>query len=689
MWSASPVLGASGLVQAVVDGLSEGVVVRDADNRMLLCNAAAEAITGLTAAEFADYPSLPEGWTALDAEGVPIPAGESAARIFLRTGVPIRGLVSGLRRPDGTVLWMSVNAIGLPAGGPDQQPAVALSFLDITEARASEQERRRLEQRLRRVNALRLTVGSAMVQATDPDDLMHRICEISVRDAGFLLAWVGVPDREAGVVRPVAWSGASAYLDDVVVTLAEDDPRSHGPTGTAVRDGHPAVNRDIATEPRMAPWRADALAHGFGASAAFPLPWNGERCVFTVYAAEADFFNDEETRMLQQFVDDLALGLRETAGRQFLTTLTDRMGEGLIALDQHHRLTYVNGAALELLGWTRAELEGQHIHELLHPRELRTEPCTQKSCGLMHATTSVTATPIEDTFTRRDGTPLPVSYTATAVDDATAGTIIVFSDDTQRRREAERVQAELARLSWTTRIKDALAEDRFCLYAQPIVEVTSGRTVQHELLIRMRGEHGHLILPGAFLPTAERCHLMGDVDRWVIARVAALAAAGHAVEFNLSASSLADPGMLAYIESTLGGLTAGAHIVCEVTETALVTDPAAAEGFLAGVQALGIDVALDDFGSGYSSFTYLKTFPATYLKIDREFITDLADHPASRHVVEAVVRLAQGLGKLTVAEGVEDPATLPVLAALGVDFAQGFGLGRPAPVDDVLRPPGA
>jgi PAS domain S-box-containing protein len=681
-------MGASGLVKAVVDGLSEGVVVRDADNNLLLCNAAAEAIIGLSAEELVDFPSLPDGWTALDADGEPMPPGENSALWVLRTGEPVRGRVTGLQRPDGTILWISVNAVGLPPSGPDDRGTVAVSFMDITEARRSEAERHRLEQRLQRVNALRLTVGTAMVQATDPDDLVRRICEIAVRDAGFLLAWFGVPDRQSGVIRPIASSGSDAYLEDLVITLGEADPRSHGPTGTAAREGQAVVNRDTATEPRMGPWREEALRHGFGASAAFPLDWNGERCVFMVYAAEPDFFNDEETRMLQQFVDDLTLGLRETAGRRFLSTLTDHMGEGLIALDQSHRLTYVNGAALELLGWSRADLEGQHVHELLHPRELRPIPCTPGTCGLMHGATTGTAIPIEDTFTRQDGTALPVSYTATAVDDATAGTIIVFSDDTQRRREAERVRAELARLSWAARIKDALAEDRFCLYAQPIVEAATGRTVQHEVLIRMRGEHGHLILPGAFLPTAEACGLMADVDRWVIARVAEHAAAGHAIEFNLSAASLADPAMLAYIEDALGGLTARAHIVCEVTETALVKDPAAAEVFLARLQALGIDVALDDFGSGYSTFTYLKSFPATYLKIDREFITDLADHPASRHVVEAVVRLAKALGKLTVAEGVEDPAALPVLADLGVDFAQGFGLGRPAPVEQVFGPRG-
>lgn len=679
-------------LRAVVDSLSEGVVIRAADGRLLLCNTAAEAIVGLPAAGLEHFPTLPEGWTILGADGVPIEPGEHAAAVCARTGVRVRDFITGIRRPDGSETWLSVSAQPLPPADGRAPAGVALSFSDVTDARRLADDRERLRRRLHRVTALRLAAAPAMVGAEDQEELLRRTCEVAVRDAGFLLAWIGVPDRAEGIVRPIAADGATGYLDGVVVTLAEDDPRSHGPTGTALREGRAVVNRGIADDETMAPWRERALRHGFGASAAFPLPWNDDQCVLTVYAGEPDFFNDDERALLQGFADDLALALREAAGREFLRTLTENMGEGLLAADAQGRITYVNGAALELLARGREELAGRSVHDVLHPAGLRDAPCTTTTCRLLAAVRAGDEVRDgDDDFARGDGRTLPVAYTATALDAPRAhGTIVVFSDATQRRLAAERLARELAEARWVTRIRDALATDGFVLHAQPIVEVATGARVQHELLLRMADGDDDLILPGAFLPTAEACGLMGEIDRWVIARAARLAHAGHAVEFNLSAASLADPGILGAIEERFAG--ARGHVVCEVTETAVVTDRALAERFLSRLAQLGIDVALDDFGSGYSGFSYFKTFPAAFLKIDREFVSDLEDHPASRHVVEAIVALARASGKRTVAEGVEDAAQLTLLAELGVDLAQGFGIATPGPVEQVLggaRTPGS
>jgi EAL domain-containing protein (putative c-di-GMP-specific phosphodiesterase class I) len=125
-------------------------------------------------------------------------------------------------------------------------------------------------------------------------------------------------------------------------------------------------------------------------------------------------------------------------------------------------------------------------------------------------------------------------------------------------------------------------------------------------------------------------------------------------------------------------------IVVELTETALVSDEAAAEAFIERVGSLGCKLALDDFGTGYGGFSYLKRLPVDFLKIDIEFVRDLLTNQASRHVVAAVVSLARGFGQQTVAEGVEDPETLALLHEFGVDFAQGYGLGRPVPVAEAL-----
>jgi EAL domain-containing protein (putative c-di-GMP-specific phosphodiesterase class I) len=176
------------------------------------------------------------------------------------------------------------------------------------------------------------------------------------------------------------------------------------------------------------------------------------------------------------------------------------------------------------------------------------------------------------------------------------------------------------------------------------------------------------------------------MDRWVVSETARLAADGHAVEFNLSAKSVADPHMLSVIQEAIREFGAPPqNMVCEITETALVHDIAAAESFVRGLNDLGCRVALDDFGAGYGGFAYLKRLPVSYLKIDQQFVRDLCAEESSRHVISAVVNLAKAFGMKTIAEGAEDDATLRLLKDLGVDHVQGFVIGRPSLARDALE----
>jgi EAL domain-containing protein (putative c-di-GMP-specific phosphodiesterase class I) len=253
-------------------------------------------------------------------------------------------------------------------------------------------------------------------------------------------------------------------------------------------------------------------------------------------------------------------------------------------------------------------------------------------------------------------------------------------DATGIREEEQRLRDQVEALSWLRRVEDALAEDRLLLYAQPIVDLRTGEVVQRELLLRVRETDGSIALPTPYLVAAERHGLIGDIDRWVVRQAVAMAAAGAPVEVNVSAASLSDARLLAEIERSLADSGADpGSLVLEITETAIVEDEAAASAFVHRLHQLGCAVALDDFGTGYGGFTYLKHLPVDFLKIDREFVRDLQVNDASRHVVQAVVNLAHGFGLHTVAEGVEDQVTLDLLVELGVDLAQGYHLGRPAP----------
>jgi EAL domain-containing protein (putative c-di-GMP-specific phosphodiesterase class I) len=245
------------------------------------------------------------------------------------------------------------------------------------------------------------------------------------------------------------------------------------------------------------------------------------------------------------------------------------------------------------------------------------------------------------------------------------------------------------RLEWVERIRDALAEDRLHLAAQPIRCVRSGAIVHHELLLRMREPDGRELLPGAFLPVAEEFGLIGEIDRWVAGEAIAILDRHRdqplVFHVNLSGRSLGDAALLASIRADLERTGVDpCSLVFEITETAAVTNFAEARAFAHELSGMGCRLALDDFGAGFSSFVYLKQLPFDVLKIDGEFVRQCTTTRADRVILESLVHTASGLDKLTVAEFVEDQETEDLLRELGVDFVQGYHVGRPISVDEAI-----
>jgi diguanylate cyclase (GGDEF)-like protein/PAS domain S-box-containing protein len=244
-------------------------------------------------------------------------------------------------------------------------------------------------------------------------------------------------------------------------------------------------------------------------------------------------------------------------------------------------------------------------------------------------------------------------------------------------------------MSWCGRIKDALATNRFCLYGQEIRATRAGeghaRHRQHvEILLRMVGDDGAIVTPNFFLPAAERYGLMSAIDRWVVRAVfATLARTGNpeGIEYaiNLSGASIGDERFLQFLteQFALSGV-APKSICFEVTETTAVGNLTAAARFIRELKKRGCKFALDDFGAGMSSFGYLKHLPVDYIKIDGEFIKDMLNDAVNRDMVAAINDIGHSMGRLTIAEYVENEAILRALDSMGVDFVQGFHVGRPA-----------
>jgi PAS domain S-box-containing protein len=373
---------------------------------------------------------------------------------------------------------------------------------------------------------------------------------------------------------------------------------------------------------------------------------------------------------------------------RFLAALTDSMAEGMFALNGQGHVTFINQAAEELLGWTKVELATRLMHDTIHFQHDDGSPYAAADCPLLGALRTGTTVRVEDdTFTRRDGRLLPVSYSAApiTIDERVQGIVVVFGDVSARRADQQRLKRELETLTWVGRIRDALDEERLVLYAQPIIDVHSRAVVAHELLLRMVDRDGAIIAPIRFLPAAEQFGLIEEIDRWVLAQAAQLAGRGLKVHFNISAKSLGSRELIDDLVAALRDTGAALGLlVCEITETALASDEVVAEAFLHELRALGCEIALDDFGIGYGGFAYLKRLPITVLKIDIEFVRDLVENPQNQHVVKAIVNLAQGFGRQTIAEGVETEATLELLEEYGVDYAQGYVIGRPAPIDTLF-----
>jgi len=250
-----------------------------------------------------------------------------------------------------------------------------------------------------------------------------------------------------------------------------------------------------------------------------------------------------------------------------------------------------------------------------------------------------------------------------------------------------------SRLAEAERIRHALAEDRLLLYAQPILDLASNEVSNYELLLRLPDESGgEPLLPNAFLYVAERFGLVQAIDGWVIRRAIALIAenarAGRRLRLhvNLSGKSVGDARLGTLAEQALaeGGIDPSL-LVFELTETAAIANIEEAKRFATRLRGRGCGFALDDFGAGFGSFYYIKSFPFDYLKIDGAFIRDLAGSRMDQLVVQAIVDIARGLGKRTVAEFVGDAEVVRMLRDLGVDCAQGYHVGRPRPVAELLH----
>jgi EAL domain-containing protein (putative c-di-GMP-specific phosphodiesterase class I) len=258
----------------------------------------------------------------------------------------------------------------------------------------------------------------------------------------------------------------------------------------------------------------------------------------------------------------------------------------------------------------------------------------------------------------------------------------------------DRTQQVSSQMNEAAHVKAAINEGRFVLYCQPIRDLATNTITQHEILLRLReDELAEPLRPAAFLYIAERYGLIQSLDIMVIRQAVELVKRAQklgrelVLSINLSGKSLGDPTLAMTIEDLITSSRVNPkNLIFELTETAAITNLDQARDFGEMLHNLGCQLALDDFGAGFASFYYLKNLPLDYVKIDGEFIRRLMDNPTDLLVVKAIVAIAKGMGKRTIAEFVGDQATTDALAEVGVDYAQGYFIGQPVPVGKAFGP---
>jgi PAS domain S-box-containing protein len=373
-------------------------------------------------------------------------------------------------------------------------------------------------------------------------------------------------------------------------------------------------------------------------------------------------------------VRDLSQQKRREEENARLAAIIRSSGDAIISKDLHGVITAWNRGAETLYGYTAAEAIGTRLEDLIVPPD-RLDEIEQVTNSVLSGAPAA----FETQRVRKDGHVIDVSLRAFPIRNL-AGEVVGVStsahDVTARRRREELDRRDAEARLWRARVKLALEENRFMLWGQPVVDVKTGVIHHHELLLRMDLD-GDVITPGHFLPHAESCELITEIDRWAVREGLAFAR-DLPVAINLSARSLSNLALMKDITAALASPGVAGNVTFEITETAAVADIDAAKSLVNQLIALGCGVALDDFGTGYGSFTYLEHLPVTQLKIDMSFVRALSCKPGDQRLVRSIVAVARNFDMKTVAEGVEDAPTANLLRTLGVDLVQGYYIGYPA-----------
>lgn len=583
--------------------------------------------------------------------------------------------------------------------------------------------------RLSRIHAVLSGTNAAILRMREPQALIEAACRIAVDQGSFGLAWIGLVG-ESGQIQPVASQGIDPTALPVSRLMGEplrDIPDQVLLTGKAV------VHNDVRLAPQVATCR-DAETRGYLSVVGLPFT-AGEKTpgVMVLYAREAQFFDDEELKLLGELAGDISFALRALENEKqanFLayydvltglpntTLFLDRLNQLVHTARHEGHAAFVIALNLDRFKQLNDAL-GRHIGDQV----LRTiaqrlssglsSPCSVARVGADLFAVAGELANNEEVSRLRDQILVLVNdamdidnlhLLVTArlgiaiypTDAADAESLFKNAEAAVKQSKAikarylyysSEINARIAeKIEMEHQLQCALDRDEFVLHFQPKIDLATGRISGAEALIRWQHPELGMVPPLHFIPLAEEIGLIVPIGEWVIRSVCAQQAAWQhsfapvPVALNLSALQFREGGLLQTVCDSLSAHTVQpAWLELELTETVIMQNPEEAEKTLQAFRQLGLSLSLDDFGTGYSSLAYLKRFPFDTVKIDRAFITDITRNPEDAAIALAIIAMAHSLRMRVVAEGVETIEQLDFLRARRCDQMQGYYFSRPVP----------
>jgi diguanylate cyclase (GGDEF)-like protein/PAS domain S-box-containing protein len=613
---------------------------------------------------------------------------------------------------------------------------------DITEQKRAEIRIRGLN----RVYAVLSGINTLIVRVRDRDELFREACRIAVEDGNFGMAWIGEFDRTTLEVTPVAWMGMDENATFMKASARGDIPEGQGMVGRTVRGKKPVITNDISADPGAGgPRREEALRKGFHSIIAMPLLVEGEvTAVLTLFARERNFFNEEEMKLLTELAGDISFALDHLAKAEQLAYVAyydeltglpnralflERLSQALRAAAQSSSrllLTIGDVKRFRQINETLGRRAGDELLKQIAarlPTNMRNPENLARVAGDSFATflpdirqLSEIAHRIEtlhvETFQRPftvEGQELKVSMAigiAIYPDDGADAEILFRNAEAALKKTKASgepflfyetsINAKMAdSLKLENNLHRAIEAEQFVLHYQPKVDSTSGSIASVEALIRWQDPETGLVPPGRFIPLLEETGMILEVGFWAIRkalsdygrwRAAGLRAPRIAV--NVSTIQLQQKDFADTVTSIIGENHAsngapGGGLDLEITESLIMKNIGEIIPRLKALRELGVDIMVDDFGTGHSSLGYLARLPITALKIDRSFVDGMSKNPESMTIVSTIISLAHALKLKVIAEGVETEEQAQLLRLFRCDELQGFLFGRPAPFESV------